>query len=198
MNNKVLTIGNIAKISILAALSFILMLFSFPLPFAPHFMKIDLGDIPALIATFSMGPLYASLVVILKIIIKVIIKGSQTFYVGDLSNIIVGVAFVAISGIIYKRKKSFKNAIISMVLGVVSMTVFATLSNYFFIIPLYAKILKQLIDNFIRAGAKVNPFVNSYATLIIFAIVPFNLVKGFIEVLVILPLYKKLSPILKK
>ena len=76
MNNKVLTIGNIAKISILAALSFILMLFSFPLPFAPHFMKIDLGDVPALIATFSMGPLYASLVVILKIIIKVIIKGS--------------------------------------------------------------------------------------------------------------------------
>lgn len=197
MKNK-LSLKNIAKVSILAALGAILMLIKIPLFFAPNFISLDLAEIPSLLASFSMGPILGFVTVVLKNLINIIINGSDTFFVGELSNIIVNGTFVIVAGIIYKHKKTFSNAIFSLVIATILMTLVATTSNYFFIFPFYAKLYGAPLSYFVEATHAINPLVNSYLDLMIFAIVPFNLIKGTIISILTCLIYKHVSPILKK
>lgn len=198
MNNKKFGISEITKISILSAISLMLMLIKFPIPFAPSFMEIDIAELPALIGGFAIGPFAGFLIVCIKLILNIVIKGTTTFYVGDLSNLIVSSTFVLTTSIIYKKYKTKKCAILGLLIGSISMSVVATLSNSFFIFPLYAKILKLDLNAFVKMVAKINPLVKDYFTLMIFSILPFNLVKTFITSFITAILYKKISPILKR
>ena len=188
---------NMVKISVLAVISVVLMFFDVISWFAPPFLKIDLGDLPSLIGAFAMGPMAGVLVQMLKNILNVLIEGTTTGGIGELSNFLVGSIFVYSAGLIYYRKKDFKNAIIGLIVGVLAMTLFATLSNYFVVFPLYAKIFGWPIDKLVGMGSAVNRFVVDYKTLILFAVVPFNLLKGSIVSAVTLLIYKRVSPILK-
>lgn len=195
---KVLTIKNIAKISILGALSAIIMLFPLPLPFAPGFLEMDLAEIPSLIGSFAMGPLAGVLVVFVKIILNLLMDGTTTAFVGELSNMVVNGVLVFVAGWYYKRHRTFKGAGISMVLAVLSMTAVATLSNYFVMFPLYSKFYGLPLDQIIKMGAAVNPLVSDYNTMMLFTIVPFNLVKGIVTSIITTILYPHISPLLKK
>lgn len=185
---------NLVKVGILAAMSFILMFIQFPIPVAPPFMKVDLADVPALIGGFSMGPLYGVLIQLIKNILN--LSKTSTGGVGEISNFIVGGLFVFVSASIYKRKKTKKNATIAMICGMLIMTLAATLSNAFVIFPLYGKAMGVEMSAFVAMAHKTNTLVNSYFTMMIFAIVPFNLIKGSIEILVTKLLYKHVSGIL--
>ncbi|WP_049690280.1 ECF transporter S component [Anaerococcus jeddahensis] len=185
---------NLVKVGILAAMSFILMFFQFPIPVAPPFMKVDLADVPALIGGFSMGPVYGILIQLIKNILN--LSKTSTYGVGEVSNFVVGGLFVFVSSSIYKRKKTKKNATIAMVCGVLVMSLAATLSNAFVIFPLYGKAMGVDMGAFVAMAQKTNALVKSYFTMMIFAIVPFNLIKGFIEILVTKLLYKHVSGIL--
>lgn len=103
-----------------------------------------------------------------------------------------------VAGCIYYRKKTFKSAIIGLILGVLSMTLFDTLSNYFVVFPLYAKIFGWALDKLVSMGSAVDKFVIDYKSLILFAVVPFNILNGIIVSLVTILIYKKVSPILHK
>lgn len=185
---------NLVKVGILAAMSFILMFFQFPIPVAPPFMKVDLADVPALIGGFSMGPVYGILIQLIKNILN--LSKTSTYGVGEVSNFVVGGLFVFVSSSIYKRKKTKENATIAMVCGVLVMSLAATLSNAFVIFPLYGKAMGVDMGAFVAMAQKTNALVKSYFTMMIFAIVPFNLIKGFIEILVTKLLYKHVSGIL--
>lgn len=185
---------NLVKVGILAAMSFILMFFQFPIPVAPPFMKVDLADVPALIGGFSMGPVYGILIQLIKNILN--LSKTSTYGVGEVSNFVVGGLFVFVSSSIYKRKKTKKNATIAMVCGVLVMSLAATLSNAFVIFPLYGKAMGVDMGAFVAMTQKTNALVKSYFTMMVFAIVPFNLIKGFIEILVTKLLYKHVSGIL--
>ena len=198
MRPNLLSIKNIAKIAILAALSAVVMMFRFPLPFAPTFLDFDLAEVPSLIGAFAMGPLAGLIIVVLKIVIKLLMNPSTTMMVGELSNIVVNGTLVVVAGAYYKRNRTFKGAIIAMVLSVVAMTTVATLSNYFVMFPFYSKLFGLEIDTIVNMGAKVNPLVNNYATLMLFSIVPFNLVKGIITSVITTVLYPRISPLLKR
>lgn len=191
---KNLKTNTIVKIALLGAISAILMMFRFPLPFAPGFMDLDIAEVPALIGGFAMGPLAGFLVVIVKILVKIITQGTSTAMIGELSNLIISSAFVVTASLLYKKRKSFKSAIASLVIGVIVMTTMATLSNYFVIFPLYGIDMAEFAQN---AMANINPLVNNTFTFILFSIVPFNLVKGSLASIVTVVLYKSLSPILK-
>lgn len=197
MYNKKLGISEISKISILSAISFMLMFVKFPLPFSPNFIEMDIAELPALIGGFSMGPFAGFLIVCIKLILNIIIKGTTTFYVGDLSNLIVSSTFVIITAVIYKKYKTKKSAIIALIIGSIAMSIVATISNSFFIFPLYAKILKLDLNVFVNMVSKINPLVKNYFTLMLFSILPFNLVKTFVTSFITSILYKKISPILK-
>jgi len=192
---KNLKTNTIVKIALLGAISAILMMFRFPLPFAPGFMDLDIAEVPALVGGFAMGPLAGFLIVVVKILVKIITQGTSTAMIGELSNLIISSAFVVTASVLYKKRKSFKSAIFSLVIGVIVMTAMATLSNYFVIFPLYGIDMAEFAEN---AMASINPLVNNTFTFILFSIIPFNLVKGSVASVVTVVLYKSLSPILKK
>lgn len=194
MSNDQRKLRNLVKVGILAAMSFILMFFQFPIPVAPPFMKVDLADVPALIGGFSMGPVYGVLIQLIKNILN--LSKTSTYGVGEISNFVVGGLFVFVSASIYKRNKTKKNATIAMICGVLVMSLAATLSNAFVIFPLYGKAMGVDMGAFVAMANKTNALVKSYFTMMIFAIVPFNLIKGFIEILVTKLLYKHVSGIL--
>lgn len=198
MNRKVLSLKNIAKIAILAALSTMIMFFRTPLPFAPGFLDFDLAEVPSLIGAFSMGPVAGFLIVLLKNLLKLITQGSSTAMVGELSNIVVNGTLVVVAGLYYKHNRTFKGAIIAMVLAVISMTLVATLSNYFIMFPFYANMFNTPMDQIIGMAAAVNPLVHDYLGVMLFTIVPFNLLKGIATSIVTTLIYPHISPLLKR
>ncbi len=198
LSKETWTTKNMVKISVLGVISVLLMFFDVSSWFAPPFLKIDIADLPSLIGAFAMGPMAGVLVQLLKNILNLLVEGSMTGGIGELSNFLVGSTLVYVAGLIYYRKKDFKNAIIGLLVGVIAMTLFATLSNYFVVFPLYAKVFGWPMEKLVGMGSAVNKFVVDYKTLILFAVVPFNLLKGLIVSSVTLLLYKKVSPILHK
>lgn len=198
LSRETWTTKNMVKISVLGVISVVLMIFDISSWFAPPFLKLDIADLPSLIGAFAMGPMAGVIIQLLKNILHVLVEGSITGGVGELSNFLVGSIFAYTAGYIYYKKKNFKNAVIGLVVGVITMTVFATLSNYFVIFPLYAKIFGWPMEKLVGMGSAVNRFVVDYKTLILFAVVPFNILKGIVVSSVTLLLYKKVSPILHK
>lgn len=196
LNKATFTTKNMVKISILAVISMVLMIFDFATWFAPPFMNIDLGDMPALIGSFAMGPMAGVLVQLLKNILHLLVEGTKTGGIGELSNFIVGSIFAYTAGFIYHRDKTFKTAIIALLIGVLAMTTVASLSNYFIVFPLYAKLIPM--DQIIEMSAAINSLVVDYKTMILYAVVPFNLLKGSLVSVATILVYKRISPILKR
>ena len=182
------------KISILGAISALLMIFKFPLPFAPPFMTVDIGDLGVLISGFALGPVAGVLTSAVKILLNFIINGTTTGGVGELSNFILSSVFVVVASSIYNKGKSKKSAITGLVFGVLAYTLVACISNYFVIFPLYGI---NLVD-FTKEFAKVNSLAGTPLMFVLFGIVPFNIVKGIIVSAVTIALYKPISRFLKK
>lgn len=193
-NKKSFSLDILVKVAVLAAISYVLMFIQVPIPIAPPFMKVDLADVPALIGGFAMGPWYGVLIQLIKNIFN--LTKTSTAGVGELSNFIVGSTFVLVSSLIYRKNKTKKNSIVALVLGVLAMTVVATLSNTFVVFPAYGKAMGLDLEAF--AGmVPGNALVKSYTGLMIFSIAPFNIVKGTVAALATELLYKRISPILK-
>lgn len=195
LTKEALTTKNLVKISVLGAIGMVLMFFDLSVWFAPGFLKLDVSDLPSLLGAFAMGPMAGVLIQFLKNILSLLIEGTATGGVGELSNFFVGSVFAYTAGFIYYRRKTFKNAIIGLFLGVLLMTLAASLSNYYVVFPLYAKVMIPM-DKIIAMGSKVNRHVVDFKTLILYSVVPFNLLKGTVASAVTLLLYKKLSPVL--
>ncbi|NLJ98564.1 MAG: ECF transporter S component [Tissierellia bacterium] len=198
LRKEQLTTRTMVKISALSVIAFILMLLDFPLWFTPPFIKFDISDVPSLIGSFAMGPMAGVLVQLLKNLLDLFIDGSDTAAIGELANFIVGSIFAYSAGLIYYKNKTLKTAIIGMIVGTLTMTISISLINYYIMIPFYAKAFGMPIDSIVAMGSAVNKYVVDFKSLIIYAIVPFNLFKGAVVSLVTLILYKRVSPILHR
>lgn len=194
---KAFEFKNLVKIAILAAVAAVLMTFKFPLPFAPSFMTVDFSDVVGLVGGFALGPISGILIAGLKNLLNLIINGTMTFGIGEISNFIVSATFIGIASLIYDRKKSFKRAILGMVFGSLAMTSLAIMSNAFVIFPMYAAAMGQNLDFFVKGAQAINGLVSSYWTLMFFSIAPFNIVKSFMVSLITCLIYKRVSPLLK-
>ena len=191
---KSMTLDRMVKIGILSAIAYVLMFIQMPIPIAPPFMKVDLADVPALIGGFAMGPWYGVLIQLIKNVLN--LTKTTTYGVGELSNFIIGSTFVLVSSFIYKNNKSKKNSIFGLFMGVIAMTLVATISNAFVVFPVYANVMNLDLQAFVDMTSG-NSLVNSYTTLMILSIAPFNLIKGAVASLVTELIYKRISPILK-
>ena len=189
-------VKDLVKISIMAALSFLIMLIEFPLPFMPPFLKLDFSEIPAMLIAFSMGPMGGVMVELIKNLLHLL--KTSTAGIGELANCVVGVSLVVPVGLIYKWNKSKKGAYAALAAGVVSMTVFASIFNYFVLIPLYAKVLGFPTEAIVAMGGEINHLIVDIKSLIAFGIAPFNLIKAVILAIIVAIIYKRLSPILHK
>lgn len=180
--------------AMLSAISFVLMYFEFPIPIMPAFIKFDFSDIPALIGTFAYGPLCGVIVCLIKNLLH--LMDSNSMLVGELSNFILGAAFVIPAGLIYKFKKTKKSALIGGITGAVFMGVFCVFSNYFIVYPVYYQVAmpEEAILGMYQA---ILPSMKSILQSLIVFNLPFTVVKGLISVAITMLVYKPLSPILK-
>jgi riboflavin transporter FmnP len=182
------------RVAILASAATILMLLEVPVIFMPPFLKLDFSDIPAIIGAFALGPLAGGLIVLLKNLLHV--SYTQTAGIGEMANFLVGTGFVVPTAFIYSRSKNRRRAVVALVAGTLSMTLVAAAVNYWILIPLYQTALKLPLEAIITMGRAANPLIVDLKTFIVFAIIPFNLLKGTVVSLITLLVYKKLSPIL--
>lgn len=187
----------IAQIGMLGAIAVVLMLFEIPLPFAPSFYEIDFSEVPVLIGCFTMGPMAGVLIELIKIILNLCINGSVTAGVGELANFVIGCALVLPAAFIYKRKKTKKGAVIGLVTGTLFMTISGCFINAYVMLPTYAKAFGMPIEALVEMGSAVNASITDLFTFVMFAVVPFNLLKGVLVSIIVLLIYKKISPILK-
>lgn len=188
----------ISYTGIFAAMAGVLMLIEIPLFFAPGFYKLDLSEIPVLICTFYLGPVAGVVAELLKVVIKLLLKGTTTAFVGDFANFVVGCSMVLPASIIYHAKPGKKSAIIGLVVGTIIMTIFGSLFNAVYLLPKFSELYGMPLDAIVGMGSKVNGAINSVSTLVLFAVVPFNLLKGAVVSAVTVLLYKRISPILHK
>ena len=186
------------KISVLGVIALVLMLLDFPLWFTPPFIKFDVSDVPSLIGAFALGPMAGVIIQLIKNLLKILVVGTNTVAVGELANFIVGSVFAYTAGLIYYKEKTFKNAVIGLIAGTITMTVVISILNYYVMIPFYAKAYGMPLDKIVTISGAVNKYVVDLKSLIIYAIVPFNLLKGTVVSLVTILLYKRVSPILHR
>ncbi len=194
---RVLSTRKIAMIGVFSAIATVLHIFDFPVFFAPGFYKLDFSEIPALIGGFAFGPVAGVMIEICKILLKLMIKGTSTAFVGDLANFVIGCSFILPASIIYMVKKTKKNAVVACVVGTLCMTVFGSAFNAIYLLPAFSKLYGMPLEVIIGMGTEVNAAITDITTLVLFAVVPMNLLKGVSVSLVTMLVYKKLSPILK-
>ncbi len=185
------------QIAMLAAVATVLMLFEFPIPIAPSFYKADFSEVPVLIGSFAMGPLAGAVIEMIKILLNLIINGTDTAFVGELANFLIGCSFVIPAGLVYQRHKSKKSAMLGMGLGVICLAVVCAFLNAYMLLPAYGKAFHMDTAVFIEMGRAINPAINSLFRFCLLAVVPFNLIKGVAVSVVTLLLYKHISRLLK-
>ena len=183
----------IAYTAMFACLAGVLMLIEIPLFFAPPFYKIDLGEMPVLICTFYLGPVAGVAAELVKVLVKLVLKGTSTAFVGDFANFAVGCALVLPASIIYHVKKTKKGAVIALIAGTLCMTVFGSAFNAFYLLPKFSQLFGMPMEAIIGMGSAVNSSIRSVGTLVLFAVVPLNLLKGAVVSLLTFALYKRVS-----
>ena len=188
----------IVTIGMLGAIAVVLMLFEIPLPFAPPFYEIDFSEVPVLVGCFALGPVAGILIEFVKILLNLVINGTATAGVGEFANFCIGCSFCIPAGIIYQRKKSKKGAMIGLVSGTLIMTFLGCFINAYIMLPTYAKAFQIPIVGLIEMGTKVNASITDLFTFVMFAVVPFNLLKGVLVSIIVILIYKKISPIIKR
>ncbi|MDW5300333.1 MAG: ECF transporter S component [Sedimentibacter sp.] len=192
-NAKVIT-----KVGVLSAVATVLMLFDFPLWFAPNFYQLDFSEVPVLLGTFALGPVAGIATEFVKIIINFVLNGSDTGGIGEVANFIVGCSFLIPAGLIYSRNKSFKTAILGLLAGTLTLALAGSVMNYYLLLPVYSKVYGAPIQAFIDMGNLLNPAITDLKTFVMYAVVPFNIFKGIVTSSIVLLIYKRISPILHK
>ena len=181
--------------AMLSAVGAKLMYIGIKLPFMPSFITLDMADLPALIGSFAYGPARGAVICVLKNLLHLLIQGSQTGGVGEISNALLGIFFVVPAGLIYSKIKSKKGAFIGALVGAVAMAVMSIFSNYYFVYPVYTNFMPM--EAIIAAYSAINPKVTNLWQALIMFNMPFTFMKGMISLAISMLIYKPLSPILK-
>lgn len=177
-----------------AAIAGVLMSLEISLPFMPAFYKIDFSDVPAIMATFTLGPLSGFIIEVLKILIKLITVGTNSMYIGEFASLISAFFFVYPLGLIFKKQgKTLKAAALALLATVLIKTLSATVINLFITLPLYAKAMGVDLESLAKTFGAVNPAISNLTSFILVATVPFNIIKVSLNGLIAYLLYKRFA-----
>ena len=184
---------SLAVAAMLSAIAFGLMFLDFPIPFLiPSFVQMDVSELPALLASFSLGPLYGVAVCLVKNLIHLLI--TTTGGAGELCNFLLGACFVLPAGLIYQKLKARKGALLGALVGAVIMGLLSIPLNYYISYPIYANFMP--IDAILNMYQEIRPGVDGLLECLIIFNAPFTLLKGLLCSLLCFLIYKPLSPIL--
>ena len=194
MQNSTSKVRVLTGTAMLGAVAAVLMYLEFPIPIMPAFVKLDVSELPALIASFAYGPVSGILVCLINNLIK--LPSTSTAAVGELFNFVMGALFVGVAGLIYKRNKTRKGAIVGALLGALVMAVVSVPYNYFIVYPAYVVMYHLPLDAIIGMYQAINPNVNGLLACLLVFNLPFTFVKGALDAALCFLVYKPLSPIL--
>lgn len=167
------------KVAVFSAIAFVLQVIGGMLPKVSGFLEIEISDLPAIIMAFALGPWAGVLVELIKNLLHMTM--STTGLVGELANFLMNGCFVFVCGYVYRREKTRKNAVLSLILATIILVIAGIFANLYIMIPLY------------MPGA---PFVDKLR-LVLFTIAPFNFFRGGILSIITLLIYKRISGFLK-
>ena len=164
----------------LCALAYILMLISKMIPAVSGFLQYDLKDVAIVTGGFILGPIYALLITLLVTVIE-LLTVSDTGIIGLIMNFISTGAFCVTASFIYQKKKTMKGAFLGLFFGTILLTVLMALWNYYMIPKFTPGISREIV-------------VDMLPTILI----PFNLIKGFLNSGVTLLIYRTVTEGLKR
>ena len=194
MQNSTSKVRVLTGTAMLGAVAAVLMYLEFPIPIMPAFVKLDVSELPALIASFAYGPVSGILGCLIKNLIK--LPSTSTAAVGEVFNFVMGALFVGVAGLIYKRNKTRKGAIVGALLGALVMAVVSVPYNYFIVYPAYVVMYHLPLDAIIGMYQAINPNVNGLLACLLVFNLPFTFVKGALDAVLCFLVYKPLTPIL--
>ena len=194
INREVSVARRVSIVGICAAIATVLHLLDFPVPFlAPGFYKLDFSELPVLLCGFFLGPTAAVYSEAVKILLKLLIKGTSTAFVGDFANFVVGCSLVLPAAIWYHAHKSRHNAVIGLILGTLTMTVLGSFFNAVYLLPKFAELFGMPLETIIGMGSEIFSSVRDVTTFVLFCVAPLNLLKGGVVSVLTMLLYKKVA-----
>ena len=181
-------------IAICSTIAMVLHVLDFPLLFlAPGFYKLDFSELPVLLCGFYLGPSATVICEGIKILLKLMLKSTSTAFVGDLANFVVGCSFVLPATVWYHAHKSKHSAIIGLVLGTLSMSIFGSAFNAIYLLPKFAELYGMPLDTIIAMGTEINAGIHNVSTFVMICVAPLNLVKGAVVSFLTMLLYKRVA-----
>ena len=182
----------LAGCGMLSAAAIALQYLEFPIPIMPSFIKLDFSDLPELIGAFAYGPIAGVVIALVKNLIH--LAASQSGYVGELSNFMLGAVFAFVAGVVYKKNKSKKGAFIGGVAGALCMALISFPLNDFVVYPFYYNFMdKEAVLGMYKV---ILPSIKSIEQALLVFNVPFTFIKGLLCVGISMLIYKPLSSVL--
>ena len=188
-----ISVRKLVVTALLGAVATVLMFISLGLPILPSYLKVDFSEMPALLASFALGPVYGAAVCLIKNLVN--ISATTTGGVGELCNFLLGVLFVVPAGLIYRRHPSRKRALIGMIVGALVMALCSVLVNYFVVYPVYLLVMPE--EAIVGMYSAIVPAADSILKGILIFNMPLTFVKGVLDAVITFILYKRLSPVMK-
>lgn len=185
---------SITIVAVCSAIAAVLHMLDFPLLFiAPEFYKLDFSELPVMLCGFYLGPAAAVACEAVKILLKLLLKGTSTAFVGDFANFAVGCSLVLPAVIVYHIRKNKLSALIGLAAGTFVLTVFGSAFNAIYLLPKFSELFGLPLDTIISMGTAINANIHSITTFVLFAVAPLNLVKGVTISLLTILLYKRIA-----
>ena len=194
-NSKV---RQLALAAILGAVAFLLMMVKINIPFLSVFADLEAAALAEIIGGFVLGPIGAIQIIAIKLLLKIMISGTSTMFVGELQNFLLSCAYVLPAVFYYRKHRTKKGAFIGLVIGTIVTILVSILTNLYMIFPFYIKLYGLDWDAIIGMYAQANPFIHDIPTFIIFSVLPFNIVSKVTISVITMIAYKKLSIPLKR
>ena len=203
------TVRRLTRAAALAALSAVLY-FIPGIPVFPPIYKLDFSSVPVMLAALLLGPVDALCVLLFKDLTGLL--HSSSMGVGELADFLTSAALVLCAwGVCrllpgktdaqgkvthFGRKLGTWQLILAFVLSVIAMALAGALVNYYIMIPFYVSVMHLPEAAIVSMMAKIVPRIDSLGSLIAWATVPFNLLKGAVLCVLSYPLFRALDRML--
>lgn len=192
------SVRRLSMAAMMGAVAFVLMYFSFSIPVLSPFAEMELAAVAELIGGFILGPLGAIEIIAVKLLLKIVFKGSVSMMTGELQNFILSICYVLPAVIYYRKRRTKKAAVIGLVIGSVLSIVMAVITNLYMILPFYIRLYGMDWDGIVAMCSAANPWIKDVPTMVAFSIIPYNVVLRILLSVLTILLYKKISVPLKK
>ena len=195
---KQATLRRLTMAALMGAISFVLMYFSFSIPILSPFAEFELSSVAEMIGGFLLGPLGAIEVIGIKLVLKLIFKGTSSMLVGEVQNLLLSAAYVLPAVLYYQRHRDKRGAVVSLVIGSGLSVIAAVFTSLYLIFPTYMYLYGMNWGDIVDICSAVNPWIQDVPTMVACSVIPFNVVsRGILSILTV-ALYKKVSVPIKQ